>query len=66
MRSETQGERGEKVGGWQHARRRANARDHRMERGVNVSVEWCLSLCDGPAMNWPLVRGVSAPLLQGS
>lgn len=61
MRSETQAERGERVGGvrgWQHARRRAN--------GVNVSVDGRLSLCDGPAMNWPLVRGGTPPSLQDS
>lgn len=52
--------------GWHYARRLAKAKVHRMERGVNVSAEWCLSLCDGPAMNWPLVRSVSAPSLQDS
>lgn len=36
------------------------AKVHRMERGENVSAEWCLFLCDGPTMNWPLVRSVSA------
>lgn len=65
MRSETQAERGERVGvggrgggGWQLARRRAN--------GVNVSADGRLSLCDGPAMNWPLVRGGTPPSLQDS
>lgn len=61
MRSETQAERGERVGGVggrQHARRRAN--------GVNVSADGRLSLCDGPAMNWPLVRGGTPPSLQDS
>lgn len=31
------------MGGWQHARRRAN--------GVNVSADGRLSLCDGPALH---------------